>query len=258
MGRREARATALALLRSVGIPEPERRIRAYPHQLSGGMRQRVTIAIALACGPRLLVADEPTTALDVTIQKQILDLLDHQRRERAMGMVLITHDLGVVAGRTDRVAVMYAGRIVEHGPTRALFHERRHHYTDGLLRCIPRLSNPGHTRLQVVPGRPPDLVDLPPAARSPRGARPPRTAAGRRPDADRRRRRPPARLLLPRRHAGGGGGAGPQPAQGPDGGGGLMAGSGTPPCGSDDILLTVEHLVVEFPVSRAGRVGCPT
>ncbi len=162
MGRREARATAVALLRSVGIPEPERRVRAYPHQLSGGMRQRVTIAIALACGPRLLVADEPTTALDVTIQKQILDLLDHPRRERAMGMVLITHDLGVVAGRTDRVAVMYAGRIVEHGPTRALYHERRHHYTDGLLRCIPRLSNPGHTRLQVVPGRPPDLVDLPP------------------------------------------------------------------------------------------------
>jgi peptide/nickel transport system ATP-binding protein len=163
MGRQEARETAIALLRSVGIPEPERRVKAYPHQLSGGMRQRVTIAIALACGPRLLVADEPTTALDVTIQKQILDLLEHQQSERAMGMVLITHDLGVVAGRTDRIAVMYAGRVVERGPTRTLFHQRRHPYTEGLLHSIPRLGNPGHSRLQVIPGRPPDLVDLPEA-----------------------------------------------------------------------------------------------
>jgi peptide/nickel transport system ATP-binding protein len=162
MSRHEARTTAVALLRSVGIPEPERRIRAYPHQLSGGMRQRVTIAIALACGPRLLVADEPTTALDVTIQKQILDLLAHQMAERAMGMILITHDLGVVAGRTDRIAVMYAGRVVERGPTRLLFRETRHPYTAGLLTSIPRLSNAGHTRLSVIPGRPPDLVGLPP------------------------------------------------------------------------------------------------
>jgi peptide/nickel transport system ATP-binding protein len=163
MSRSEARTTAVALLRSVGIPEPEARLRAYPHQLSGGMRQRVTIAIALACGPRLLVADEPTTALDVTIQKQILDLLETQKRERAMGMILITHDLGVVAGRTDRIAVMYAGRVVERGPTRVLFHDRRHPYTEGLLRSIPRMSNPGHSRLQVIPGRPPDLVALPEA-----------------------------------------------------------------------------------------------
>ncbi|HET6953754.1 MAG TPA: ABC transporter ATP-binding protein [Acidimicrobiales bacterium] len=163
MHRGEALQTALALLRSVGIPEPETRIRAYPHQLSGGMRQRVTIAVALACGPKLLVADEPTTALDVTIQRQILDLLATQKRERAMGMVLITHDLGVVAGRTDRVAVMYAGRVVERAPTRVLFHERRHPYTDALLQSIPRLSNAGHTRLQVIPGRPPDLVALPEA-----------------------------------------------------------------------------------------------
>jgi peptide/nickel transport system ATP-binding protein len=161
MGRSEARKTAISLLRSVGIPEPAERVKVYPHQLSGGMRQRVTIAIALACGPRLLVADEPTTALDVTIQKQILDLLGQQTRDRSMGMVIITHDLGVVAGRTDRIAVMYAGRVVERGPTRALFHERRHHYTDGLLQCIPRLSDAGHTRLSVIPGRPPDLVDLP-------------------------------------------------------------------------------------------------
>jgi peptide/nickel transport system ATP-binding protein len=163
MSRSEARATAIALLRSVGIPEPEARLRTYPHQLSGGMRQRVTIAIALACGPRLLVADEPTTALDVTIQKQILDLLETQQRDRAMGLVIITHDLGVVAGRTDRIAVMYAGRVVERGPTRVLFHDRRHPYTEGLLRSIPRMSNPGHSRLQVIPGRPPDLVALPEA-----------------------------------------------------------------------------------------------
>jgi peptide/nickel transport system ATP-binding protein len=162
MGRKEARDTAVALLRSVGIPEPERRIGAYPHQLSGGMRQRVTIAIALACGPKLLVADEPTTALDVTIQRQILDLLDQARRDRAMGLVLITHDLGVVAGRTDHIAVMYAGRVVERAPTRVLFARRRHPYTEGLLGSIPRLTDPSHTRLQVIPGRPPELIDRPP------------------------------------------------------------------------------------------------
>ena len=125
------------------------------------MRQRVTIAIALACGPRLLVADEPTTALDVTIQKQILDLLGHQTRERAMGMILITHDLGVVAGRTDRIAVMYAGRVVERGPTRTLFHERRHPYTDGLLQSSPACPTRATPGCSVIPGRPPDLVDLP-------------------------------------------------------------------------------------------------
>jgi peptide/nickel transport system ATP-binding protein len=162
MRRKEATATAVALLTSVGIPEPVRRLRQYPHELSGGMRQRVTIAIALACGPKLLMADEPTTALDVTIQRQILDLLDTLRRDRAMGLVLITHDLGVVAGRTDHIAVMYAGRIVERAPTATLFAEPRHPYTEGLLRSIPRLSHPSHTRLQVIPGRPPSLVDRPP------------------------------------------------------------------------------------------------
>jgi peptide/nickel transport system ATP-binding protein len=161
MDRGEARATAVALLTSVGIPEAERRVRAYPHQLSGGMRQRVTIAIALACGPHLLVADEPTTALDVTIQRQILDLLDRLRRDRSMGLILITHDLGVVAGRTDRIAVMYAGRVVERAPTPTLFAARRHPYTEGLLRSIPRLADPSHTRLQVIPGRPPDLAAVP-------------------------------------------------------------------------------------------------
>jgi peptide/nickel transport system ATP-binding protein len=163
--RGELRRTAIELLRSVGIPEPERRLGDYPHELSGGMRQRVTIAIALACGPRLLVADEPTTALDVTVQKQILDLLQRQQRERAMGMILITHDLGVVAGRTDDIAVMYAGKVVERAPTRTLFRERRHPYTDGLLRSIPRLGGEPHRRLEVVPGRPPDLAALPAGCR---------------------------------------------------------------------------------------------
>jgi ABC-type dipeptide/oligopeptide/nickel transport system ATPase component len=121
MDKGEARETAISLLRSVGIPEPSQRVREYPHQLSGGMRQRVMIAIALACGPKLLFADEPTTALDVTVQAQILNLLAQQQHERHMAMILVTHDLGVVAGRADEIAVMYAGQIVEKAPTRTLF-----------------------------------------------------------------------------------------------------------------------------------------
>jgi peptide/nickel transport system ATP-binding protein len=156
-----ANETALALLQSVGIPEAERRLREYPHQLSGGMRQRVMIAIALACGPRLLFADEPTTALDVTVQAQILDLLQAQQRERFMAMVLVTHDLGVVAGRADNTAVMYAGQVVEYAPTRALFAETRHPYTEALLKSIPKLAQPSHTRLDAISGRPPDLVSPP-------------------------------------------------------------------------------------------------
>jgi peptide/nickel transport system ATP-binding protein len=156
--RTAARDTALALLRSVGIPAPERRLRAYPHELSGGMRQRVMIAIALACGPKLLLADEPTTGLDVTVQAQILDLLAQQQRERNMGMVLVTHDLGVVANRTDEIVVMYAGRIVEQAATKDLFANTRMPYTEALLRSIPRLAEPSHTRLRAIPGRPPDLA----------------------------------------------------------------------------------------------------
>jgi peptide/nickel transport system ATP-binding protein len=156
-----ANETALSLLQSVGIPEAERRLREYPHQLSGGMRQRVMIAIALACGPRLLFADEPTTALDVTVQAQILDLLQAQQRERFMAMVLVTHDLGVVAGRADNTAVMYAGQIVEYAPTRTLFAETRHPYTEALLKSIPKLAQPSHTRLDAISGRPPDLVSPP-------------------------------------------------------------------------------------------------
>jgi oligopeptide/dipeptide ABC transporter ATP-binding protein len=162
---REAQETAVALLRSVRIPEPARRLKEYPHQLSGGMRQRVSIAIALACGPRLLIADEPTTALDVTVQSQILDLLQQQQRERYMAMVLITHDLGVVASRTDEIAVMYAGQIVEKAPTALLFEHMRMPYTEALLRSIPKLENPPHTRLSAIAGRPPELVSPPPGCR---------------------------------------------------------------------------------------------
>ncbi|HEY8526065.1 MAG TPA: ABC transporter ATP-binding protein [Acidimicrobiales bacterium] len=165
MDRKTAKATALALLRSVGIPEPERRLRQYPHELSGGMRQRIMIAVALACGPKLLFADEPTTALDVTVQAQILNLLARQQRERDMAVILVTHDLGVVAGRTDHIAVMYAGQLVEMAPTAELFSNVRMPYTEALLRSIPTLDQPRHTRLQVIPGRPPDLVDPPPGCR---------------------------------------------------------------------------------------------
>ncbi len=165
MDKDEANEHAVALLRSVGIPEPERRLRQYPFQLSGGLRQRVMIAIALACGPKLLLADEPTTALDVTVQAQILDLLAEQQRDRFMTMVLVTHDLGVVANRTDEIAVMYAGKVVERAPTRTLFTEMRMPYTEALLKSIPRLDNPSHTRLQVIDGRPPDLARMPKGCR---------------------------------------------------------------------------------------------
>ncbi len=169
MSKSDARHTAVSLLTSVGIPEPTRRLDEYPHQLSGGMRQRVTIAIALACGPTILFADEPTTALDVTVQAQILDLLQDQQRDRNMSMVLVTHDLGVVAGRTDDIAVMYAGKIVEKAPTTALFSNVRMPYTEALLQSIPKLENKSHTRLQVIAGRPPDLIHPPKGCRfSPR------------------------------------------------------------------------------------------
>jgi peptide/nickel transport system ATP-binding protein len=161
MPRSEARETAISLLNSVGIPEPAQRINEYPHQLSGGMRQRVMIAIALACGPRLLFADEPTTALDVTVQAQILDLLKEQQIERHMALVLVTHDLGVVAGRADEIAVMYAGKIVEKAPTNVLFTSMRMPYTEALLKSIPKLEDRSHTRLEVITGRPPDLINPP-------------------------------------------------------------------------------------------------
>src|SRR5690242_18602522 len=151
-----ARQRSLKLLAEVGIPAPEQRLKQYPHQLSGGMRQRVAIAIALSCEPKLLIADEPTTALDVTIQAQILDLLAREQRRRHMTMILITHDLGVVAGRTDEVAVMYAGKVVERAPTPALFKKMRMPYTEALLAAIPKLDAAPHTALPAISGRPPD------------------------------------------------------------------------------------------------------
>ena len=162
LSREAATRRARELLEAVGIADPNRRLREYPHQLSGGMRQRVMIAIALACEPKLLIADEPTTALDVTVQKQILDLLDRLRRRHRMAMILITHDLSVVAGRTDDVVVMYAGRIVEKAPTLRLFTTMRHPYTKALFESIPKVAHPSHTRLQIIQGRPPDLATLPP------------------------------------------------------------------------------------------------
>ena len=165
MEKQQANDVALTLLKSVGIPEAERRLEEYPHQLSGGMRQRVVIAISLACGPKLLFADEPTTALDVTVQAQILNLLQQQQRERDMAMVLVTHDLGVVASRADEIAVMYAGQIVERAPTRTLFAQMRMPYTEGLLKSIPKLEQPSHSRLQIIGGRPPDLVSPPPGCK---------------------------------------------------------------------------------------------
>ena len=152
---------AESMLASVRIPEPARRLNEYPHQLSGGMRQRVCIAVALACGPKVLFADEPTTALDVTVQAQVLDLMRAQQRERFMAMILVTHDLGVVAGRADEIAVMYAGRIVEKAPTRTLFRNMKMPYTEALLSSIPKIDDPSHTRLATIPGRPPDLVNPP-------------------------------------------------------------------------------------------------
>jgi oligopeptide/dipeptide ABC transporter ATP-binding protein len=161
----DARRRALELMKSVGIPAPERRLREFPHQLSGGMRQRVTIAIALANDPELLLADEPTTALDVTVQDQILRLLSEQQRSKRMAMVLVTHDLAVVKGFTDRVAIVYAGEVVESGPTELIFSEPRHRYTLALMQSMPNLDLPSHSELTTIEGMPPSLIDPPTGCR---------------------------------------------------------------------------------------------
>jgi oligopeptide/dipeptide ABC transporter ATP-binding protein len=157
-------ARALEMLKAVGIPDPQRRLAAYPHELSGGMAQRVMIAMALAAGPEVLIADEPTTALDVTIQAQILDLMMGLREEFGMAIILITHDLGIVAETADRVAVMYAGQIVEETDTVTLFAEPKHPYTQGLIGSIP-IAGSRREWLEVIPGRVPNLIDLPPGCR---------------------------------------------------------------------------------------------
>ena len=199
MDKKEARSTAVELLRSVGIPSPEERVRWYPFQLSGGMRQRVMIAIALACAPRLVMADEPTTGLDVTVQAQILDLLADLQRERHMAVILVTHDLGVVASRADDIIVMYAGRIVERAPTRTLFSDTKMPYTRALMDSIPRLADPSGARLDAIAGRPPDLIN-PPAGlpvRPPLPLRPGQVPGVGAAAAHRRLARPPLRLLVP-------------------------------------------------------------
>ncbi len=158
--RQSLRAQALEIMSLVGIPEPATRLQQYPHEFSGGMRQRIMLAIALACRPRLLIADEPTSALDVTIQAQVLDLLASLRRQLGMTVVLISHDLGVVAEYCDRVVVMYAGQVAETGPTRDVISNPQHPYTRGLIASIPRLADPGH-RIHPIEGQVPELVDLP-------------------------------------------------------------------------------------------------
>jgi len=165
LSRKEAKRAAIEAMREVAIPDPARRIDDYPHQLSGGMRQRVMIAMALACNPKLLIADEPTTALDVTIQAQILELLDELRKQRELAVLLITHDLGVVAEVADRVAVMYTGRIVEESPVDELFARPKHPYTEGLLRSVPKLTSEHvarKERLETIDGTVPRPTDLPP------------------------------------------------------------------------------------------------
>jgi oligopeptide/dipeptide ABC transporter ATP-binding protein len=156
MSKKDARVKAVELLKRVRIPDPEAMLRKFPYQLSGGMRQRIMIAIAVSCNPHLLFADEPTTALDVTVQAQVLELLTELRQEFNMAMILVTHDLGVVAGHTDKIAVMYAGNVVEYAPTRQLFANMKMPYTEALLKSIPRLETPTGTRLPVIEGRLPD------------------------------------------------------------------------------------------------------
>lgn len=160
--RKGARQEVIRLLRMVGIPDAERRIDDYPHQFSGGMRQRVMIAMALSCNPKLLIADEPTTAVDVTIQAQLLEVIKELTSRLGTAVILITHNLGVVARHVNRMAVMYAGRIVEIGPSREIYRQPRHPYTIGLLASVPRLDQPRKARLIPIEGQPPDLIHLPP------------------------------------------------------------------------------------------------
>jgi len=162
MSKLESQRESVNLLTRVGIPDPEIRIKQYPHQFSGGMRQRVMIAMALSCNPRLIIADEPTTALDVTIQAQILDLMKSLTTELGVALIVITHNLGVVARYADRVNIMYAGKVIERGEAHEIYSNPRHPYTVGLLRSVPRLDLPRRAKLDPIEGQPPDLINLPP------------------------------------------------------------------------------------------------
>ena len=162
MKKKEARAEAVRRLEQVGIPDPERRIKQFPHQFSGGMRQRVMIAMALSCNPKLIIADEPTTALDVTIQAQILELMKNLSNEFGVSLIIITHNLGVVARYADRVNIMYAGKIIERGLAKDIYGTPSHPYTLGLLKSVPRLDLPKKEKLEPIEGQPPDLINLPP------------------------------------------------------------------------------------------------
>ena len=162
MSKLESQRESVNLLTRVGIPDPEIRIKQYPHQFSGGMRQRVMIAMALSCNPRLIIADEPTTALDVTIQAQMLDLMKSLTTELGVALIVITHNLGVVARYADRVNIMYAGKVIERGEAHEIYSNPRHPYTVGLLRSVPRLDLPRRAKLDPIEGQPPDLINLPP------------------------------------------------------------------------------------------------
>jgi len=161
MSKQDALDRSIEMLKMVGIPRPERRVTDYPHQFSGGMRQRVMIAMALSCNPQVLIADEPTTALDVTIQAQILEIMQELSDRLGTSVIMITHDLGVVAGMCDRIVVMYAGRIIEEAHTEDLFSDPKHPYTQGLINSVPRLDKKTGMKLTSIPGQPPNLIDLP-------------------------------------------------------------------------------------------------
>lgn len=161
MTKKTARVRAIELLKTVGMPDPENRLKQYPHQFSGGMRQRVMIAIALSCNPRIIIADEPTTALDVTIQAQILDMIKDLTHQMGISLILITHNLGIVARYADRINIMYSGKIVEQGVASELYKDPRHPYTVGLLKSVPRLDQPKTKKLSPIKGQPPDLINLP-------------------------------------------------------------------------------------------------
>ncbi len=162
MGKSQAKNRAMELLRLVGIPDAEQRLSQYPHQFSGGMRQRMMIAMALSCNPKLILADEPTTALDVTIQAQILELLKDLSQRFGVAIIIITHNLGIVARYADRMNMMYAGKLIERGTCKEIYHNPRHPYTIGLLRSVPRLDQPRKTKLDPIEGQPPEMVNLPP------------------------------------------------------------------------------------------------